>query len=765
MLGQLLGKIGWSDLPASFNFSIKELISQAGPFNIHNGINKSTKETVTVFVCDKKGDARTTQFAVAAMKRAKSLKHPSFVKVIETADVSSGVYVVTEQVVPLELYDIDSTRELFPSSLTWNLYVLADGIAFLHQTVKAYHGAICPKSVFVTRHGEWKIGGLDLCRSRDDLNVEPALLDFSVGGAKRLASNHQMYSVLWGSDRLRNIYPSEALDDKISPVVLDRIGFASLAAWAYARAGNTRADPSAIPWKFELNERRLPENLLRMCKRFMDTNTYRIEHFDWDQMKAKAPYFRDSDLVQCMLFFMNIPLKGNWDKEIFFEKTLPGLIEAKKLSNAVQVHLVLPRIILELETAVIPPPMLPTLVQLFVGGISLIESTEIFQRDAYSCYHTLMLSNERSIRYCLLQSLPQYQRHITQANALQLFEAVAIGLSDSSPELRDVTLRAMLFFVPKVAHDRGCLDRGFKRMSRCLQTDEAPFIRTNAIICFAKLIESSNANVIQEYIAPQFLIGMRDNFSPAKLAALQGLCACVSHLKAKDKALKYLPALCPRLLDEDPQIQAIAFQALDMMTSSLKAETLHVTAAVTTPPTTGGSIKGGGDLRISPSCPPSSFPDAAMSPPSVTRTPPPASNPPMSMRPPSSNMDPEEVSVQEAPESEDSDWGFTATIPLPAAVGQPCGSTSHSEDQSDDMFKVVDEVNSKPAPLKLQARRAPAVVTRTEGFNEPPPPSLEQTAEDSFWNSFNSGTQQSSDKKRSIVRSKRSVRKALEQDD
>ena len=124
--------------PSSFKFHIQEKVELPHSiFELYKGKAKNgiminipglslDQTDFSVFVYRKSGNSLGT-FAVSAMRKLVSLRHPSILRVYDSADNDSGVYIATEFVTPLILADYMSGT--FP---VYGLYQLMKGLQFLH---------------------------------------------------------------------------------------------------------------------------------------------------------------------------------------------------------------------------------------------------------------------------------------------------------------------------------------------------------------------------------------------------------------------------------------------------------------------------------------------------------------------------------------------------------------------------------------------------------------------------------------------------------
>jgi SCY1-like protein 1 len=125
---------------------------------------------VSVFVCEAAAGDPRLELAKHAAQCVKRLRHPTVLGAIKDHETSSAVYVVTEPVVPLEvaLAAFSGAAER-TEAVAWGLSQLADAMAFL-STAGKIHGCLNPSAVFVTKGGDWRLGGFELLGSADEVD-------------------------------------------------------------------------------------------------------------------------------------------------------------------------------------------------------------------------------------------------------------------------------------------------------------------------------------------------------------------------------------------------------------------------------------------------------------------------------------------------------------------------------------------------------------------------------------------------------------------
>lgn len=95
-------------------------------------------------------------------------RHPCILKYISSWQKGSKHYLAVENVKPLSHVLISQT----PLQICIGLYSILKAIKFLHEKAFSSHNNVCSASIYVTKDGSWKLGGLEyLCRF-DNLSVD-----------------------------------------------------------------------------------------------------------------------------------------------------------------------------------------------------------------------------------------------------------------------------------------------------------------------------------------------------------------------------------------------------------------------------------------------------------------------------------------------------------------------------------------------------------------------------------------------------------------
>ncbi|PSN48910.1 hypothetical protein C0J52_03481 [Blattella germanica] len=133
-------------------------------WSLHKAKRKGSGEDVSVFVFDIKNSSET-QFEIAktAVKRLKTLRHPSILTYLDSLESEKVLYLATEYVEPLEVHVTQLSKEGHQRELylAWGIFQITRALSFLNNDGNLRHNNVCLSSVFVNAAGEWKLGGVE----------------------------------------------------------------------------------------------------------------------------------------------------------------------------------------------------------------------------------------------------------------------------------------------------------------------------------------------------------------------------------------------------------------------------------------------------------------------------------------------------------------------------------------------------------------------------------------------------------------------------
>lgn len=139
----------------------------------------------------------------------------------------------------------------------------------------------------------------------------------------------------------------------------------------------------------------------------------------------------------------------------------------------------------------------------------------------------------------------------------------ATGFTDSSPQIREATIRAMLVFGPKVRPKT--LQVGILRAFAKTQLDPEPVIRANTTVCIGKLAQYIQSDTRNRVLIAAFSRALKDSFVQSKLAGVLGFSTCKEYFTPTEMAKQILPELAPLLVDPSKKIRDEATKMVKIM--------------------------------------------------------------------------------------------------------------------------------------------------------------------------------------------------------
>ena len=187
----------------------------------------------------------------------------------------------------------------------------------------------------------------------------------------------------------------------------------------------------------------------------------------------------------------------------------------------------------------------------------------------------LFLVPDRGVRSVLLNQVGFFTQNINK-NSLNtsVFEPLCSGFNDSSPVLRELTLKATHALLPSLhPHNVEKLSRYLVR----LQSDAETSLRTNAVIFIAKIAPHLSEVSKQKMLLPAYVRSMKDPFSPCRLSALKSTMKSKTLFTKQDLATKVMPSVMLLLLDPMTDIRLEAFLVVRELLEDLQQESNRMT--------------------------------------------------------------------------------------------------------------------------------------------------------------------------------------------
>ncbi|CEG40411.1 scy1 protein kinase [Plasmopara halstedii] len=526
-------------------------------FILHSGKSKQDpSHVVSIF----KSRQPAGQLTSNSLHRIKTLRHPNILAYLDGIEVPNNgpVIIITEHVMPLSEFltalrmEYGNNSEEFTMCVSWGLRSILMALQFINVDCKLLHGRLTPQSIFVTKGGDWKLGGFELTAEKTN------------DGPSSIYTLNQQYVDI-------NYKPPECQRSDWKAVAtgpaygVDMWAFGCLMYYIFTDGHFRSSD--------KLTAVNLPSALQPQFRKTIDENPSRRLS---PQMMLKGNYF-DTPFIRRMDFLENLAVMESDEKVAFYKELCANLASIPRCFG---VHKILPALkqVVEFGAAIgikngllkLDPSashMLPAMVQI---GSSL--STEEFKTQIIPILLKLFSCSDRAVRVQLLQMMEKFAVHFDAklVNSSVVFDNLCSGFTDAAPVLRELTVKSMLHIADKLS-DNNLNNRVVKYFAK-LQSDPEPAIRTNTTICIGKIASKLNETTRPKVLFPAFAKALNDPFPHARLAGLRSMIACQEYFTPQGMAGSVIPAISPLLLDVSITVREQAKTSIDIFIKAVNNE-------------------------------------------------------------------------------------------------------------------------------------------------------------------------------------------------
>ncbi|KAF9141463.1 hypothetical protein BGX30_004760 [Mortierella sp. GBA39] len=498
---------------------------------LHKGTKREDSSPVSILCFDCVRQKDKLPLARNAFKKFRTIRHPDLIKYIDGVETESYIYIVTDAVTPLQ----DHLRSnLDPNLIRWGLFKVATVLKFLTVDASFIHGNIRTSSIFITKSGEWKVGGFEVLSSlKED---QPAILTFA------------------GLIPESNRYAPPEVRKKSWNIVKD-FELWSTDTWHYAcliyevyNGTFTNSEQLASPGNIPAEMTPFYTNLLRP-----DPKT-RPSVGDFLDRGMQAKGFFQNDLIQIVNFLENFSVKEPLQRDIFLRKLD---MQIDRLPQEFCKYKVLPELVQALEYGSGGAKVLAPIVKI---GATLEEQE--YEALITNVLVKMFASTDRSIRLSLLENLSGFIERINKKVVNEkIFPSMALGFTDTAPIIREWTVKSVLLVIGKLSDKT--INYDLLRYLGKLQTDEEPGIRTNTVICLGKIAKHLNDSMKAKILVPAFTRSLRDPFAHARVASLMALNATADSYDKADIATRIIPCISLTLVDTEKIVRVQAMRTLE----------------------------------------------------------------------------------------------------------------------------------------------------------------------------------------------------------
>ncbi|KAF2399120.1 ARM repeat-containing protein [Trichodelitschia bisporula] len=518
----------------AFPYSFDERIDlEQSIWTLHNGTKREDSSKCSVFSFDVAVNKSRLPLARNALRKLRTLRHPGLIKVFDTVETDSYIYIATERLTPLSWHI--KRKSLAEGTIKWGLHSIAKALKFINEDAASIHGCVRSSSVFTSESGEWKLAGFEALSS---IKEDDAIL-YTYGSLMPDSGRYSPPEVLkTGWDAVKR-GPLSATD---------AYGYGIL-TYEVFNGIFTSTDQLSQP-------KGISPSMQQSYKRLINANPKaRISVAQFLEQGQRSGGFFEIPLIHLSEGIENLGLKTETEKDEFLSRLEEVSDDFPEDFFKMKV---LPELLKSVEFGGGGPRVLSLILKI---GTKLSEDE--YEQRLTPVIVRLFANQDRALRVCLLDGLPLMIDHLSQKIVNNgIFPQMVTGFSDVAPVVREQTVKAVLVVVPKLS-DRTINGELLRHLAKTAN-DEQPGIRTNTTICLGKIARNLGTGSRSKVLTAAFLRSLRDPFVHARNAALLALAATLDVFSDEECATKILPGLCPSLVDKERLVRDQANKTLDL---------------------------------------------------------------------------------------------------------------------------------------------------------------------------------------------------------
>ncbi|KAL1838230.1 hypothetical protein VTJ49DRAFT_2928 [Mycothermus thermophilus] len=441
----------------------------------------------SIFSFDITANRSALPLAKNALKKLRTLRHPGVIKVLDTVESDTYIYIATERVVPLRWHV--KRKSLSPETAKWGLYNIARTVKFINNEASSVHGSLKVASVYTTESGEWKLGGFEVL---SNVKEDDAVI-YTYGSLVPDSGRYTPPELASGWDALKRS-PHSAVD---------AYGFGALVFEVFN--GSFNGGDQAGQTK------NIPPSMHSSYKRLTNANPKaRLSVANFLEQGRRHGSFFDSPLIKLTDGIENLGVKTEEEREEFLD-------DLEQLTDDFPEDFfkmkVLPELLKSVEFGGGGPKAFGVVMK-----IATKLSNDDFESKVTPVLIRLFGNPDRAIRVCLLDNLPLMIDRLPQKLVNdKIFPQIVTGFTDVAPVVREQTLKSVLTLVPKLS-DRTINGELLRYLAKTAN-DEQPGIRTNTTICLGKIAKHLGNSTRAKVLIAAFTRSLRDPFRTAHCAS------------------------------------------------------------------------------------------------------------------------------------------------------------------------------------------------------------------------------------------------------
>ncbi|KAI2625679.1 ARM repeat-containing protein [Hypoxylon sp. NC1633] len=527
----------------------------ASIWTLYNGTRRADGSNCSIFSFDATANKARLPLAKNALKKLRTMRHPGVIKVLDTVETDTYIYIATERVVPLRWHV--KRKSLSPETIKWGLYSIARTVKFINDEGSSIHGSLRVASIYTSESGEWKLGGFEILSNVKDDEAVIYTYGSLVPDSGRYTPPELARS---GWDAIKK-GPHSAIDAyNFGTTIFEVFNGDFMGA---DQAGQTKGIPPSMHMGY---------------KRLVNANPKaRITVGAFLEQGRRSGAFFDSPLIKLTEGIDNLGVKSETEREEFLE-------DLDQLTDDFPEDFfkmkVLPELLKSVEFGGGGPKAFGVVMK-----ISTKLSSEDFEARVQPVVVRLFGNPDRAIRVCLLDNLPVMIDRLPQKVVNdKIFPNLVSGFTDIAPVVREQTLKSVLVIISKLS-DRTINGELLKHLAKTAN-DEQPGIRTNTTICLGKIAKNLGTSSRTKVLIAAFTRSLRDPFVHARNAALLALAATGEFFTEEDCAAKILPVICPSLIDKEKLVRDQANKTMEIYLQRIRKAAADMPDTVQPPPQT-----------------------------------------------------------------------------------------------------------------------------------------------------------------------------------
>ncbi|KAF2100527.1 ARM repeat-containing protein [Rhizodiscina lignyota] len=540
----------------AFGFSFGDRVDiDQSIWTLYNGTKREDGSKCSIFSFDCVANKSRLPLARNALRKLRTLRHPGVIRVIDTVETDTYIYIATERLVPLSWHVRRKT--LSEETIKWGLFSIAKTMKFINNDAKSVHGALRVSSVFTSESGEWKLGGFDVLSS---MNEDDAII-YTHGSLVPDSGRYCPPEVAKSGWEVIKRNPLHAVDAYDYGIFVFEVFNGSF--MGPDQAGQTKGVPPSMQASYKNLVNGNPK-VRRGIAQFLEQG-------------QRVGGFFQTPLITLTEGIESLGIKSETEREEFLAQ-LDDI--GDDFPEDFLKMKVLPELLKSVEFGGGGPKVFGIVMKI---GQRLTD--EEYESQITPVIVRLFTLPDRAIRVCLLDNLPLMIDHLPNKIVNdKIFPQMVTGFADIMPVVREQTVRAILTVVPKLS-DRTVNGELLRHLAKTAN-DEQPGIRTNTTICLGKIARNLGNSTRTKVLTAAFARSLRDPFVHARNAGLMALAATADLFSEDDCATKMLPAICPSLVDKERLVRDQANKTFEIYMQRIRKYQTTLPETLLPPPNT-----------------------------------------------------------------------------------------------------------------------------------------------------------------------------------